>query len=105
MYIDNNPILHIIDDATCYQAARWLKNITIKHTWDSIRACWIDVNIGPPNFIVRDAGVNFKSKEFHQNVESMTITVKNKPVIAYWSIGKVERYHSIIRRTYKIVSG
>ncbi|KHJ30393.1 hypothetical protein EV44_g3899 [Erysiphe necator] len=43
MYIENNPILHTIDDATSYQAARWLKNITNKHTWDTIRACWIDV--------------------------------------------------------------
>lgn len=46
IYSENHPILHIIDDATCCQAARWLKNITAKYTWNKIRACWTDVYIG-----------------------------------------------------------
>ncbi|KHJ30188.1 hypothetical protein EV44_g3772 [Erysiphe necator] len=103
MYIDNNPVLHIVDEATNFQAARWLKNFSAKHTWDAIRACWIDTYIGPPNCIVADAAKNFVSKEFHHNASSMAISMKNVPVEAHWSIGKVERYHSCIRRAYKII--
>ncbi|KHJ34337.1 hypothetical protein EV44_g0920 [Erysiphe necator] len=33
----------------------------------------------------------------------MAISMKNVPVEAHWSIGKVERYHSCIRRAYKII--
>ena len=32
MYIDGNPILHIVDEATRFQAARWLQSITAQHT-------------------------------------------------------------------------
>ncbi|KAI1000166.1 hypothetical protein K3495_g8031 [Podosphaera aphanis] len=32
MYIDNQPILHVIDDSTSFQAARWLQNMTAAHT-------------------------------------------------------------------------
>ena len=104
MYIDNNPILHVVDEETRFQAARWLQNISAKHIWDAIRACWIDVYIGPPDYIVTDAGSNFTAKEFHQSAASMAISVKNVPVEAHWSIGIVERHHSLVRRVYKIIA-
>ena len=34
MYIDNNSILHVIDENTKFQTAKWLKKISAKHT------CW-----------------------------------------------------------------
>ena len=39
MYIDNSPILHVIDEGTKFQAARWLKEISAKHTWEMLRLC------------------------------------------------------------------
>jgi len=39
MYINGSPVLHVIDEATRFQAARWLQNISAKHTWDMLRAC------------------------------------------------------------------
>ena len=32
MYISGNPLLHIVDEATRFQAGRWLQNISAKHT-------------------------------------------------------------------------
>jgi hypothetical protein len=32
IYINGSPVLHIIDEATRYQAAHWLQNISAKHT-------------------------------------------------------------------------
>lgn len=31
MYIDNTPILHVVDEATRFQAAKWLQNISAKY--------------------------------------------------------------------------
>ncbi len=62
MYIDGHPILHIVDKATMFQAARCLKNISARHTWKTLRLSWIDVYIRPPDLIAHDAGTNFVSK-------------------------------------------
>ncbi|RAL62549.1 hypothetical protein DID88_004400 [Monilinia fructigena] len=104
MYIANQPILHIVDEATRYQAARWLENMTAKNAWDALRACWIDVYVGPPDYIVHDAGKNFFSKEFTQNATSMAIATKCVPVEAHNSIGLVERYHKPLKRAYHIIN-
>jgi hypothetical protein len=64
IYIDGAPVLHIVDKDICFQAGRWLSNISIKYTWDTLRACWIDTYLGPPDMIMYDAGKNFISKKF-----------------------------------------
>ncbi len=104
MYIDGSPILHVVDEATRFQAARWLNNVSAKHTWETLRLCWIDVYIGPPDLITHDAGSNFVSKEFCQYATSMAIATKSVPVEAHWSIGMVERYHAVLRRAYKVIA-
>jgi hypothetical protein len=104
MYINGSPVLHIIDEATRYQAARWLQNISAKHTWDILRACWIDIYIGPPEYITHDAGRNFISKEFQQYATAMAISTKAVPVEAHWSVGLVERAHPALRRAYQIIT-
>jgi post-segregation antitoxin (ccd killing protein) len=68
LYIIGKPVLHIVDEGTRYQAGRWLQNISAKHTWDALKACWIDTYLGPPDQITADAGKNFISKEFDQYV-------------------------------------
>lgn len=103
LYIDRDPVLHVVDDSTCFQAARWLDNISAKHTWDKLRECWIDTYIGPPEYIVHDAGTNFMAKEFKQHATSMSIQTKTVPVEAHHSIGKVERFHAPLRRSLKII--
>lgn len=104
MYIDGSSILHIIDEVTRFQAARRLQNISARHTWDSLRSCWIDTYLGPPDYIHHDAGKNFVSREFRQFVSFMAITTKAVPVEAHWSIGMVERYHAVVvRRAYQVI--
>ncbi len=39
MYIDGDPILCFVDEATRFQTARWLNNISAKHKWDTRRLC------------------------------------------------------------------
>jgi hypothetical protein len=103
-YIEGKPVLHVVDEATRYQAGRWLLNISAKHTWDAIRACWIDTYLGPPDMITTDSGKNFASKEFNQLASTVGTKVKIVPVEAHNSVGIVERYHGLIRRAYTIIS-
>ena len=103
MYLDSKPVLHVVDTATSFQAARFLRNMSSKATWEALRACWIDVYIGPPEKIVHDAGTNFHGIEFQQLANSMDITVKEVPIEAHHSIGKVERYHAPLARAYAII--
>jgi len=103
VYIDGQPALHVVDEATRFGAARWVKSMSAQHAWDALRACWIDVYIGPPDIIAHDAGKNFASEEFRQHAATMAITTKGVPVEAHQSIGIVERYHAPLRRAYNVL--
>jgi di/tripeptidase len=104
MYLDSKPVLHVVDVATAFQAAKFLKDMSAKTTWDTLRICWIDVYQGPPDIIISDAGKNFASEEFRQHAATMDIDIKEIPVEAHNSVGKVERYHGPLRRAYEILS-
>jgi hypothetical protein len=104
MYINNQPLLHIVDEGTRFQNGKWLRNISARHTWEKLQECWINTYLGPPDLIVHDAGKNFVSKEFKQHARAMGTTCKSVPVEAHNSIGIVERYHGPIRRAYEIIS-
>jgi hypothetical protein len=105
MYIDDQPVLYVVDEATGYQAARFLgpKGGSAQNIYDILRLCWIDVYQGPPDWIVHDAGTNFMSKEFAQSARVMGSRVKPVPIEAHNSIGKTERYHALVRRAYRII--
>lgn len=103
MYISGKPILHVVDEATRFQAGKWLQNISAKHTWDMLKLCWIDTYLGPPDLVTSDAGKNLVSKEFKEYAGTMGIRTKAVPVEAHNSIGIVERYHGPLRRVYQII--
>ena len=100
----SKPVLQVVDSATSFQAARFLKDMSARNTWDTLRLCWVDTYLGPPDQIVHDAGKNFASIEFRQQAKAFAIDVKEIPVEAHNSIGKVERYHVPLRRAYEIIS-
>jgi hypothetical protein len=103
LYLDRKPVLQVVDSTTAFTAARFLKDMSARTTWDTLRACWIDTYLGPPDMIVHDAGKNFVSTEFKQLARLMAIIVKEVPVEAHNSIGLVERYHGPLRRSYEII--
>ena len=65
--------------------------------------CWIDTYLGLPDYFVYDAGKNFSSIEFQKEARTMAVDVKEVPVEAHNSIGKVEQRHTPLRRTYDIL--
>jgi len=42
LYLDGKPVLQAVDEATAFNAARFLKDMSAKTTWDTVRAYWID---------------------------------------------------------------
>ncbi|KAJ8066993.1 hypothetical protein OCU04_004372 [Sclerotinia nivalis] len=102
-YIDGKPVLHLVDEAISYNAAIFLKDMFAKTVWNSVRKCWIDTYLGPPDYFIYDAGTNFSSKEFKQNTCMISIEVCEVPVEAHNSIGKVERYYTSLRCSYEII--
>ncbi len=103
MYIENNLILHVVDDATRFQIAKWLQNIFAKHIWEMLRLCWIDVYLNLFDQILTDVDKNFASRKLRQFAISMTIIIKSVLVEAYWSIDVVKRYHAELRRAYQMI--
>lgn len=104
LYLNGKPVLQVVDSATSFQAARFLKDMSARNAWDTLRICWIDVYLGPPDQLVHDAGKNFSSAEFRQHAKTLAIDVKEVPVEAHNSVGKVERYHAPLRRAFDIIS-
>ncbi|KAM4067896.1 transposase [Hirsutella rhossiliensis] len=90
--IGGKPVLHVIDEATAFQGARFLPSMTARDTWETLRMLWIDTYQGPPDFMRHDAGTNFAAEEFQKEASLMGITCRQVPIEAHNSIGKVERH-------------
>ena len=54
--------------------------------------------------IIYDTKKNFISKDFKYLAIIMGITTKTVLVETHWSIKKVKRYYTVLRRAYQIVS-
>jgi hypothetical protein len=96
--------LHVIDVATSFQAATFVRSMSARDTWNALCRCWIYVYQGPPDVVSHDPGTNFASEEFRNNAKILGISCKEMPVEAHWAIGKIERAHRPLERSYDILS-
>ncbi len=110
LYIDfkiedeNKSILHLVNEVIRFQADRWLKDISAKHVWDQLRACWIDIYLRSSDVITADADKQFVAREFKQYADNMKITIKTTFVETDHSIERMKRYHDSLRRMYAIIT-
>lgn len=100
MYIHNKPILHVVDEATHYMAAIFMRKVNSEETWKGILKCWIRIYLGPPDNIRVDQGSNFVSQHFKSCVEAEGITLLEAPVESPFTMSHVERYHAPLRTAY-----
>ncbi|KAH8193590.1 hypothetical protein TruAng_012245 [Truncatella angustata] len=103
VHLSDGKALHVIDASTSYQAAEFLEKEDARSVWDALCRCWIFVYLGPPDIISHDPGTNFASKEFRSSARIMGCTCKEAPIEAHWAIGKIERAHPPLRRSYDIL--
>ena len=100
MYIEGRPVLHVVDEATHYAAAIFLKKVTSEHTWKALLKCWSRVYIGAPDCIRVDQGSNFVSRHFLDCARTEDIEVIQAPVESPATMTHVERYHAPLRAAY-----
>lgn len=62
LYIDETPALHVVDETTRFQAARFLLSMASPSVWEALRECWFDTYLGPPDIVTHDAGINFNQQ-------------------------------------------
>lgn len=103
MTLERKPVLHIVDEATRYQAARWLPSVSSASIWRALRLAWIDTYLGPPNVIGTDASNALTLDAFRIDANLFHVDTKDVPVEAANTMNVVERYHEPLRRAYRIV--
>lgn len=96
-YIEGKHILHVVDEATRFQSARWFSCMTSETLWKALRICQIDVNLGPAYIIVHDAGKNLIDSAFQSNTDMLHVAKKSIPVESANSMSLSECYHTPIR--------
>ena len=50
-----------------------------------------------------NARKNFASSKFRLKASSIAISIKEVPIKAYNSIGKIKRYYALLRRAFNII--
>ena len=103
MFMKKFSMFHIIDENIRYQIVKWLKNMSIKHIWNMLRLCWIDVYLKFFNYIHHDVNKNFMNRKFRQYCSIINIVIVTMLVEIHWSIKIIEKYYSIFRRTYLMI--
>lgn len=100
MYIDNRPILHIVDASTHFSAARFLPNVSVKTIWSVLVDCWFCIYTGLPNRILVDQGTSF-GESFVQLARASDVQVNKTGIEAHSSLSICERYHQPLRNTFR----
>ena len=103
MHLEGKPTLYIVDEATAFQAAKFIPDFIALTVWEALEIYWINTYLRPPDFIITDTRTNFVGIKFKQPVKQLSIEIKEVLVEAHNSIGKVERYYTPLRRAYKII--
>lgn len=103
MFIEGRAVLHIIDEATHFTAATFLRKQTAAEIWTCITTLWMHTYMGPPDFLAVDQGSAYVSAEFKSKAVAYGITMEEAPIESPGTIGIVERYHAPLRASYMTV--
>ena len=62
MYLDREPVPHLVDDVTRFSAARFLRNVPLETIWETILMFWATVDTGLPHKLLVDQGSQFQKR-------------------------------------------
>jgi transposase InsO family protein len=103
MYLKIRPVLHIVDEASHYQAATFLNNVSASETCRTIRKCWINTYLRPPDALRTDQGTNFMADHFRGAASAEGISLLRSPIECPTAMSHVERYHGPLRAAFDII--
>ena len=98
MYMDGDPVLHIVDDGTKFNAAKCLDEVSTAEVWNAIVCCWAMVYTGLPNRILTDQGSQFRETVINL-ARLLNVEVSRTGIEAHARLGLFERYHEPFRST------
>ena len=101
MYLSGRPVLHVVDEATHYSAASFLKRMTAEETWKCLLSCWIRTYLRPPDHLRVDQGSNLMGKQFLDSAEAEGVSLLQAPIESPCSMSHVERYHAPLRVAFE----
>lgn len=101
-FAKGEPVLHVVDSGTGFNAAGFLPSQDARTVYQTFAKLWIHTYLGPPDIITPDAGTAFEG-DFVTSAKNSGSRVNKAPTEAHWTIGKVERAHSLLMRAYDII--
>ena len=105
MFMENrSPVQHVVDAGTGFQAARFLLAEDVASVWNTFLECWTTVYTNHPDKIHVDQGSVFTSKTFQDLCAVNSIEITFSGTESHNSLGKGERWHSLLRRTFEKLS-
>ena len=97
---NRRAVLHIVDEATRFSAARFLTKVSTENVWDAILLCWSSVYTGLPQNIMVDEGSQFRNL-FAELTALHEVNLEKSGIQSHNSIGVGERYHKPLRDTFR----
>jgi hypothetical protein len=92
-----------MNETTRFQIERWLKDIIVRHVWNQLRICWIDIYLESLDLIISNASKQFIARKFKQYAFNMSVKINTVSIETHHSIDMIERYHDSFRRMYAII--
>lgn len=103
VWINDYPVLHVIDDHTGFRNAVFLRSKSAEDIWSPFMACWASTYVGLPNVTRSDQESVVSSKKFWELSTADRIQLKFTGVSAHNSTGRLEQAHGTIRRIFRIL--
>lgn len=100
MHIERRVLLHVVDEATHYTAAKILKRQRSSDVWKALLRCWSRIYLGPPDHMRVDQGSNFVARAFLECAEAQRIQVLQALIESPSTMAHVERYHAPLRAAF-----
>ena len=103
MWLNGKPVLHVVDTATNFQNAVFLKSKSTDDIWNDFIDCWTSVHVGFPEIIRLDRESSFTSDQFRKNAKTVGVDLQFSGIESHNAIGQGERYHRPLRRVFNIL--
>ena len=100
MWIQGKHVLHVVDRATHFQAARFIPDDSTETIWRTFMQMWVLVYLGPPDNLRHDQGTQFVSPKLQAMAAEAGISCRPVGIEGAHAMGVGERYHAPLRKTF-----
>ena len=100
MYLDDRPVLRIVDEATRFLVARFVPKVSTDAVWDAIVLCWSTVYTGLPHTLAVDEGWQFR-KTFAELSVLHQVNIHKSGIESHNSLGIGEQHPKPLLDTYR----